>query len=383
MKISIHHKSMENIYETNSKFPFDKLILTPPTVLSGGNYFIKYLVNGSPLYIQPPKCKTKGGIMKSGKRMHCDLMFGNENTDFIQWMEDLETHTCRHIFDNRAKWFESEMDLPDIENYFASPLKSYKSGKYYLARTNINTRLGKISLKIYDENENDVDYETIGENSQIITILEIQGIKCSARSFQIEIEIKQMMVLKPADLFEHCILGKSKSVVTNDLAFSSNISTVKIEETPHIDTSSEEHLTQEFDDTSTSNLENMNENITAQISEKSDVLENLGQNTLENKSNSQKTDLNDFEIDLNLDEVPQTETFQIKARNDVYYEMYKTARQKAKIARSMALAAYLEAKQIKNTYMLDDIEDSTDDEDDTDKGSDKNDMDEYFAQHVN
>ena len=191
-----------------------------------------------------------------------------------------------------------------------------------------------------------------------------------------------MMVLKPADLFEHCILGKSKSVGTNDLAFSSNISTVKIEETPYIDTSLEEHLTQEFDDTSASNLENMNENITAQISEKSDVLENLGQNTLENKSNSQKTDLNDFEIDLNLDEVPQTETFQIKARNDVYYEMYKTARQKAKIARSMALAAYLEAKQIKNTYMLDDIEDSTD-EDDTDNGNDKNEMNEYFAQHVN
>jgi hypothetical protein len=38
--------------------------------------------------------------------------------------------------------------------------------------------------------------------------------------------------------------------------------------------------------------------------------------------------------------------------------MYREARRKAKIARDLALSAYLEAKRIKNTYMLNDIEDS-------------------------
>ena len=38
--------------------------------------------------------------------------------------------------------------------------------------------------------------------------------------------------------------------------------------------------------------------------------------------------------------------------------MYKEARRKAKMARDLALSSYLEAKRIKNTYMLDDIEDS-------------------------
>jgi len=358
---------MENIYDTNSKFPFDKLVLAPPTVLPGGNYFIKYLVNSMPLYIQPPKCKTKGGIVKSGKRMHCDLMFGNENTDFIQWMEDLEAHTCQAIFDNRAKWFETEMDLPDIENYFASPLKSFKSGKFYLARTNINTRLGKMSLKIYDEDEQDVDPETIGENTQIITILEVQGIKCSARSFQIEIEIKQMMTLKPANLFERCILGKNKT--GSNSVFEKNI-------VPIFDTNNGDN---EILDTVENNLaeiepklnnteemfEEPKENISTEIVDNSDTLENLGQDTLENVVVPPNS-LNDFEIDLNLDEVPATETFQIKARNDVYYEMYREARQKAKMARSMALAAYLEAKQIKNTYNLTDVEDSSESDDDND-----------------
>ena len=40
--------------------------------------------------------------------------------------------------------------------------------------------------------------------------------------------------------------------------------------------------------------------------------------------------------------------------------MYREARKKAKIARDLALSSYLEAKRIKNTYMLTDIDDSDD-----------------------
>jgi hypothetical protein len=40
--------------------------------------------------------------------------------------------------------------------------------------------------------------------------------------------------------------------------------------------------------------------------------------------------------------------------------MYREARKKAKVAKDLALSAYLEAKRIKNAYMLNDIEDSDD-----------------------
>ena len=76
--------------------------------------------------------------------------------------------------------------------------------------------------------------------------------------------------------------------------------------------------------------------------------------------------------------MPETETVSIKQRNDVYYKMYHEAREKAKIARDLALSAYLEAKRIKNTYMLDDIIDSSDSESESgsDSGSEEEDKDE-------
>lgn len=194
----------------NQPFDFTKLSLLRPNVTSGGNYFIKFRMNENPLYIQSPKCKTKQGIYKSGKKFFCDLIFTNEHESFIQWMDNLENHSRKIIYENKSKWFETELDENDIENSFTSPLKWVKSGKYYICRVNIPTQLGNCSLKIYNEDEQEISIDSIQENQNVLTILEIQGIKCSARSFQIEIEIKQMLVMKPDNLFDRCIFKPTK-----------------------------------------------------------------------------------------------------------------------------------------------------------------------------
>ena len=51
--------------------------------------------------------------------------------------------------------------------------------------------------------------------------------------------------------------------------------------------------------------------------------------------------------------------------------MYKEARRKAKVARDLALSSYLEAKRIKNTYMLDDIIESDESDEEIEDESDK------------
>ena len=79
-------------------------------------------------------------------------------------------------------------------------------------------------------------------------------------------------------------------------------------------------------------------------------------------------DLNE-DIEENSDELKEVnnvglslenslETMQLKKPNQVYFELYKEARKKAKEAKRSAILAYLEAKNIKKTYMLDNLNDS-------------------------
>ena len=80
------------------------------------------------------------------------------------------------------------------------------------------------------------------------------------------------------------------------------------------------------------------------------------------------------EIDLTSNLENNLETIILKKPNQVYYEIYKKARVKAKEAKKAAILAYLEAKNIKKTYMLDDIDESddSDDSDDESETSDNN-----------
>ena len=70
-----------------------------------------------------------------------------------------------------------------------------------------------------------------------------------------------------------------------------------------------------------------------------------------------ENELKEFDLSSNLNSL---ETMTLKKPNQVYYEIYKAAREKAKKAKKEAIQAFLEAKNIKKTYMLDGIDDSDD-----------------------
>ena len=312
------------IHDTNDSFPFSNLTLCKPISSTGGGFFIRYAFKEQPLYIKPPKCYIKQIHTKTGKKMYCDLVFQQENEAFLRWMEHLENHTQQHLYDNRQQWFqttgEKDLEKEDIEQCFTSPVKIYKSGKEYIVRTNIPSRGGSSIMKIYDEDEKTVPLELIQENTKVMVILEIQGIRSSTKSFQVEIEVKQMMVMKSEEIFNTCIFKKKG------------------------DSSSSAPLSEENHPPITSNQPEMDE------------IEELPLEEIDSESIC--------EVELNVDDT--ADTVALKERKEMYYKMYEEARQKAKVARDLALSAYLEAQQIKNKYMLDDVLDSSSDESDND-----------------
>jgi hypothetical protein len=347
---------MNDIYDATTDFKFENLSMTSPASITGGAHFSKYLMNRNPLYIQTPKCSTKIGIVKSGKKNHMDLVFTNVNEEFIQWIETLETTTRKLIYANRAKWFDMDLDEDDIESYFTPTVKLFKSGKQYLVRVNINQRInGTPAVKIYDESEIDVAPETIDDKSTLITIIEVQGVKCSAKSFQIELVLKQIMVIKPVEIFEKCIIKtrSSNNINTNTNVVLTNTSTAY-----------EDTLEEDISDSPIQ----INTKVADSPIQKVETLEAPSeQNILMEISETEPTNIvsnNDIlEVDLDDTNIKEEDTIFLKDKTEVYYEMYRNARQKAKLAKSLALSSFMEARRIKNMYMLDDLDDSDDEED--------------------
>lgn len=367
---------MAKIYDT-SDFPLKDVRLGTP-FNKGGVYFIKMSVSNTPMYIQPPKCVIKQGFIKSGKKIFCDLIFSIEDNSFLAWLEQIEEIAKTQIYENRAKWFETELDEHDIENSMASPYKMYKSGKLYIIRANVPNTLGKSDLKIYDESEREIFHEDLKEDTNVITILELKGIKCSVRSFQFDIDIRQMLVVSPVKMFEKCIIRKShdttsstrtilEETLDSDLEIPSQSTTMSI---------TTETTTQEPTEYPVPPESSNPEDYTIQAQPESDAI--TTRETLENTYPNQNDVIDSknrvlgltaleptideiCEVELDLDKIEEVGSVHLKTRNDVYYKMYKEAKRKAKEAKMVALTNYLEAKRIKNTYSLDSSDESDDD----------------------
>lgn len=410
---------MDDIIEPTIDYDFSNLYLGPPSTLAGGAYFTRMMYNNNKLlYLQTPKCLTKQGFVKSGKKMFVDLMFDNNDTVFINWIENLETKCQELIHSKGEAWFQSKLEKDDIETAFTSPFKIYKSGKYYLLRVNV-----KPNIKIYNETDESIKIEDITPEKTIISILELQGIRFTSRNFQIEIELKQSMVVSPDPFLDECFIKKpvrrnpvpsnaiqSNTVTSNTVSsntvtsntvpsavipfekivnsntFNSNtFNTIDLD----ISDGDDEVVSEEQDGevvdeaTSSSNLDDFinetaneltktnqlfskgleenNHNATYQNANENIVLE------IEELDFIEKDDPNILkEVDLSSSLENSLESITLKKPNQVYYEIYKKAREKAKECKKVAIAAYLEAKNIKNTYMLEDNDESDSDESELD-----------------
>ena len=365
---------MENIIEPNESFDFSKLSLATPIGIQGGSYFTKIEFNKKPLYIQTQKSTTRQGFVKTGKKYYCDLMFDKNAEILINWFENLEEKCHKLIFEKRDEWFQNNLEENDIENAFNTIIKVYKSGKFYLVRTNVkNTNTDLPAIKIYNEQKIPLSINEITSETNIISILEIQGIKFSSRNFQIDIELKQVMVLDNEPIFDNCLIKTNNKNSENNEIKTETLENITQEQNKEnknqeIDIKKEKieiinnEINLETDDTEINNQEDNLElfDILPTNRKTQNVEFNFDIEDLDEIHEAEtSTDLKEFNITLPLEN--NLETISLKKPNQVYFELYKEARNKAKIAKKNAILAYLEAKNIKKTYMLENINDSDSD----------------------
>jgi len=200
----------------DKNFDFSGIQLNEPNAVYGGTYFTKIKHKTSPLYIQTPKCQTRQGFSTSSKTIYSDLIFNrDENMIFIQWLLDLENKCTELIYQNSSDWFQSPLELSEIESAFNSCVKLNKASGYSVrANVKINSMTKEPMLRVYNQSEIKMSINDVLKEMELLTILEITGIKFTTRSFKLELELKQIMVLDK-DIFDDCLI-KPLTINTKD-----------------------------------------------------------------------------------------------------------------------------------------------------------------------
>lgn len=366
------------IYKTTDEFDYTNLTLEQPKRVQGGVYYSPIKYNNDDLYINLPRCNAKNGITTYGKRSLCELLFANNNTSIPNIFNELERKIKDILFEKSSEWFQNKIDLEDIDYFFNSPLRTYKDNHYLLRCFVSKTQTNTNDIQIFDENEHK-RHENDVFNKDVLSIIQIKAIRFTTNSFHLELQLKQLMILNN-NVFSNCLIKKTTE--TDNI-----LDTLEDKETSEDDIytniKSEEDLVNN-QHKENNNLKEFNTEICTVSNEVKSAIDDIQANKqtdlekieeINIDNNSLMTETEDIavkrihknadsleEFTIKMPDIENEEPMQLKKPNEVYYEIYKEARKKAKLAKRAAMIAYLEARNIKNTYMLDNLNDSSDEE---------------------
>ena len=280
-------------------------------------------------------------------------------------------------------------------------------------------------LKIYDSDYKTKHINDITSETTVICILEVIGLKFSNTSFQLDFCLRQVMILEEQPIFNEPLIKLSTKKVSNKNSGEKNViinekpeeitlekptEVVENLETPEKDFKVEETI----DNSSNTLSENLEEVAKVETVEEAKQLDSNSEKVIEKDNTStteniekvvEKNEIEKFtnnveEVNLDdleksaepekresnkneLEEVNLTfdeeDAITLKNPNEIYLDIYRQAREKAKKAKQEAIKAYLEAKRIKELYMLE-IVDSSEDESDSDEESGEEE-DELFSEN--
>lgn len=300
-------------------------LITPTVVQNGNSHFTRILFDDAPLYFQTPRCETKQGVVTTAatKKAYYDIILDSnsetshsprEFTAFVDWIQGLEDAAVKLLFSNGKLWFRDPLSEDDIRALFTSPLKPLKGGKQLALRVNLTTsltRANQYTCTVFDEAEKLVHLSYVTPEHQLISIIEVLGIRFTSSSFQLELAAKQIAVVANQPLFQTCIIKKDVM--------------------PPLPTQPVYAVSQ--------------------------------QQQPEPSPNSILTPVADNEI-INPTSLAVNDTISIHDPLKVYYTLYKAALKRARAAKRESIQAFLDAKRIKNKYNLDIYEHECDDDDD-------------------
>jgi hypothetical protein len=264
---------------------------------------------------------------------------------------------------------------------------------------------GVQSCFIFDEENNTLPFDSVKPETLLITIIDFEGIKFTSKSFQFEINARQMLIINEKPLFKACLIKQKKQehnqgdkcedgeqeqlyiqvatdADTNATAIADDAVVVSVSTKENVIEIVESSLPPNHLETlehveiveSVPPLEILEEPHLEELSSLSSLSSSVvKKNDSDDGDNCNSGELIEVTLDLEKDGQKNLELV-LKNPDDVYYKMYKDAKEKAKAAKNIAIEAYLAAEEIKLTYNLNNV-DSSDSDDDSDDSDNDNDND--------
>ena len=170
----------------------------------GSSYYasIGYGENCEPLYIQTPKIKSVYNLenIKGKSNPHIEVEIPNGKYDIYDFFLNVDDQNMKTTFKNSKSWFSKELPLEAIDDMYKRTVQPFKKNQNPKLKFRLPVIKNKIVCNVYNQQRVYVNLEDIKEDSEIILILHIRGLKILKQYFYCDCYVSQIKVFQPENV---------------------------------------------------------------------------------------------------------------------------------------------------------------------------------------
>jgi len=169
----------------------------------GTSYFgsISYGTELKPLYVQTPRLKSLINLcdLQDKKNPHIDVEVPNGNYDIYDFFLNLDDSCIKTTYKKSQEWFVKGLPLESVDDMFKRTTKPFKKNQNPVMRFKLPVVKNKIQCGVYNQQRVFLDMNDIKENSEVILVLHLRGLKVLKQNFYFDCYVSQIKLFQDKD----------------------------------------------------------------------------------------------------------------------------------------------------------------------------------------
>ena len=130
---------------------------------------------------------------------------------------NMDDHNIKTTYKKRLEWFSKDLPLEAVDDMYKRTVQPFKKNSNPKLKFRLPVIKGKIMCNVYNQQKVFVDLDEIKEDSEVILILHIRGLKILKQYFYCDCYVSQIKLfqtenIKYSILPEYCMVDDEKDV---------------------------------------------------------------------------------------------------------------------------------------------------------------------------
>ena len=176
----------------------------------GPSYFasMSYEDNLKPLLIQTGKLKCFNGIkeMKDKKNPYLEVEVPKGKFDMYDLFLSLDDQNIKTTVKHSEEWFKKDLPLEAIDDMYKRTTKPFKKDSNPSLKFRLPVIKNEVQCSIYNQQKVFIDLDEVKEDSEVILILHVKGLKILKQYFYCDCYISQIKLFQESNESKYNII---------------------------------------------------------------------------------------------------------------------------------------------------------------------------------